>query len=367
MVTLLGIAGCSAFEDPRARAERILQTTVQFGSYIATQDENVDRFCKDKGIDPFSYYSTVEVLEAKIPSYFSSNYQQGRTAWENSWKDVGTELHWGTYFSDSAFPLIFPMFIIIGLTVIFYFVVIFWMIFRNSCCVKKEEDLAKNTKMWFISIWSIVILGLLSMGLIAAWAVYAIRSVQAMPSVKCMIYHLHGRVNQGFKSDKGNFIGLRGVQYMTQQVVGSLGGIASVGSTNANDIIAAGLPPKATDMRSTYSAFLSGITPDDYMVKSPRDPAMTFSADLMMNNQAVFRTTLQKEITDLNDLAAWYRAHWAEVAGKTRVMDDAFIADGGTDVTDAFRMYLRPLLGSGMPDAFRLRHNPVAKVLKPRG
>jgi 6-phosphofructokinase 1 len=52
------------------------------------------------------------------------------------------------------------------------------------------------------------------------------------------------------------------------------------------------------------------------------------------------------------------------VAGKTRVMDDAFIADNGTDVTDAFRLYLRPLLGSGMPDAYRLRPAPVAKVLK---
>jgi 6-phosphofructokinase 1 len=51
------------------------------------------------------------------------------------------------------------------------------------------------------------------------------------------------------------------------------------------------------------------------------------------------------------------------VAGKTRTMDDDFIAPNGTDVTDAFRMYLRPLLGSGMPDAFRLRHNPIAKVL----
>jgi 6-phosphofructokinase 1 len=52
------------------------------------------------------------------------------------------------------------------------------------------------------------------------------------------------------------------------------------------------------------------------------------------------------------------------VAGKTRVMEDEFIADSGTDVTDAFRLYLRPLLGSGMPDAFRLRPNPVARVLK---
>ena len=51
------------------------------------------------------------------------------------------------------------------------------------------------------------------------------------------------------------------------------------------------------------------------------------------------------------------------VAGKTRVMDEAFINDAGTDVTDAFRLYLRPLLGSGLPDAYRLRPAPVAKVL----
>lgn len=51
------------------------------------------------------------------------------------------------------------------------------------------------------------------------------------------------------------------------------------------------------------------------------------------------------------------------VAGKTRVMEDEFIAASGTDVTDAFRLYLRPLLGTGMPDAFRLRPNAVAKVL----
>ncbi|HMM85525.1 6-phosphofructokinase [Azohydromonas sp.] len=55
------------------------------------------------------------------------------------------------------------------------------------------------------------------------------------------------------------------------------------------------------------------------------------------------------------------------VAGKARTMDDAFIAANGTDVTDAFRLYLRPLLGSGMPDAFRLRPAPVPKVLRRGG
>ena len=53
------------------------------------------------------------------------------------------------------------------------------------------------------------------------------------------------------------------------------------------------------------------------------------------------------------------------VAGKTRTMEDEFIAANGTDVTDAFRLYLRPLLGSGMPDAYRLRLNKVDKILQP--
>jgi 6-phosphofructokinase 1 len=53
-----------------------------------------------------------------------------------------------------------------------------------------------------------------------------------------------------------------------------------------------------------------------------------------------------------------------EVAGRTRTMEDEFIAPSGTDVTDAYRLYLRPLLGSGMPDAFRLRAHPVPRVLK---
>jgi 6-phosphofructokinase len=54
-----------------------------------------------------------------------------------------------------------------------------------------------------------------------------------------------------------------------------------------------------------------------------------------------------------------------EVAGKTRTMPDEFIAPSGTGVTDAFRFYLRPLLGSGLPEAHRLRLNPVEKILRP--
>ena len=54
----------------------------------------------------------------------------------------------------------------------------------------------------------------------------------------------------------------------------------------------------------------------------------------------------------------------AEVAGKTRVMDDAFIASSGSDVTPAYLNYLRPLLGGDLPRPARLRGGAVAKMLK---
>jgi len=51
------------------------------------------------------------------------------------------------------------------------------------------------------------------------------------------------------------------------------------------------------------------------------------------------------------------------IAAKTRVMPDEFIAPAGNDVTDEFFLYVRPLLGSGMPEPARIRAPHVEKVL----
>jgi len=72
---------------------------------------------------------------------------------------------------------------------------------------------------------------------------------------------------------------------------------------------------------------------------------------------AIRRTGFYSVDYELQELSA--------VAGRTRTMEDDFITPSGTEVTDLFRLYLRPLLGSGMPDAFRLRPNPVPRILKP--
>ena len=53
------------------------------------------------------------------------------------------------------------------------------------------------------------------------------------------------------------------------------------------------------------------------------------------------------------------------VAAKTRTMEAELINAAGNDITEAFVRYLRPLLGSGLPDAYRLRAPAVPKLLRP--
>ena len=74
---------------------------------------------------------------------------------------------------------------------------------------------------------------------------------------------------------------------------------------------------------------------------------------------------IQRVTTDAGGYAVDYQLlPLASVAGKTRTMEDHFINAAGTGVTDAFRHYLRPLLGSDLPEAYRLRPAPIAKLAK---
>lgn len=53
-----------------------------------------------------------------------------------------------------------------------------------------------------------------------------------------------------------------------------------------------------------------------------------------------------------------------EIAGKTKIMPNEFINEKGNNVTEAFLNYARPLLGSEMHYAHRLRAPKVDKILK---
>lgn len=53
-----------------------------------------------------------------------------------------------------------------------------------------------------------------------------------------------------------------------------------------------------------------------------------------------------------------------DIAGKTRTLSDEFINSEGNGVTDAFKFYLRPLVGSGFPNSYRIRVPRVQKILK---
>ncbi len=52
-----------------------------------------------------------------------------------------------------------------------------------------------------------------------------------------------------------------------------------------------------------------------------------------------------------------------DIAGQTRHMPDEFINQAGNNVTDAFKFYVRPLLGSGLPQPSWVRAPRVSKLI----
>lgn len=55
-----------------------------------------------------------------------------------------------------------------------------------------------------------------------------------------------------------------------------------------------------------------------------------------------------------------------EIAGKTKLMPDNFINKEGNNVTDDFKFYVSPLVGSGFPVAHRIRAPKAPKILNYR-
>jgi ATP-dependent phosphofructokinase / diphosphate-dependent phosphofructokinase len=87
--------------------------------------------------------------------------------------------------------------------------------------------------------------------------------------------------------------------------------------------------------------------------------AAAFAVQHAMNGGASASVAIRRA----GDYAVEYATQPLQVvAAKTRTMDDAFINAAGNDVTSAFVDYLRPLLGSGLPQAARLRAPKLAKA-----
>ena len=53
-----------------------------------------------------------------------------------------------------------------------------------------------------------------------------------------------------------------------------------------------------------------------------------------------------------------------DIAAKTKTMPKEFLAADGSDTTEAFYTYARPLLGSGFPNVHRIRAPKVGRILK---
>ena len=171
----------------------------------------------------------------------------------------------------------------------------------------------------------------------------------------------HGRcqiaVSEGIQDEDGTAIGAKLIQNAHTDAHGNvqLSGSGALGDQLA-DLLKKELKPiggKAPRVRADTLGYAQRCWPDDSPVdQQEARQAGRFAAGLAKSGDvdgsiAIVRTSDDPYTSGLK------RVELSAVAAKTRHMPDEFIADGGNQVTDGFRDWLRPLVGP-MPEIGRL-------------
>jgi 6-phosphofructokinase 1 len=187
---------------------------------------------------------------------------------------------------------------------------------------------------------------------------------QFLLDVKQM-YDQHGRcivaVSEGVKDHTGNPI-ISKLKNLDQDAHGNLG---MSGTGALGDLLAEIVKDKLDISRvrsDTFGylqrSFMGCVSDvDQYEAREAGERAVHFA---LWNRQREGSVTIHRtgyysvdyQLTPLEDVAA-----------KTKLMPDEFINKAGNHVTDAFKFYVRPLLGSGLQSPAQLRAPKVDKLL----
>ncbi|SHJ79390.1 6-phosphofructokinase [Geosporobacter subterraneus DSM 17957] len=180
------------------------------------------------------------------------------------------------------------------------------------------------------------------------------------------IYEKHGRcliaVSEGIVNEKGEPIALG----LTNNVEKDAHGNAILSGTGALGDLLANLVKERLNIKRVRSdtfgylqrSFFGCVSDvDQHEAREVGEKAAQFAIWHNIDGSITIHRT--------GDYSVDYRiTPLHQVAAKTKLMPDEFITPEGTNVTSAFKSYLRPLLGSDLHSAHRLRAPRAPKILR---
>jgi ATP-dependent phosphofructokinase / diphosphate-dependent phosphofructokinase len=178
------------------------------------------------------------------------------------------------------------------------------------------------------------------------------------------IYDAYGRcvvaVSEGIKDDKGEAIGAK----LTDKVETDSHGNIQLSGSGLGELLAQKIRDdlkikrvRADTFGYLQRSFIGCVSDvDQHEAREVGEKAAQFAIWNNMDGSITIQRT--------GDYSVDYKlSSLTDVAAKTRYMPDEFINDEGNNVTEAFRYYLRPLLGSNFQSAHRLRAPKAPKII----
>lgn len=179
------------------------------------------------------------------------------------------------------------------------------------------------------------------------------------------VYERHGcciaAISEGIRDDQGQMIGVQLMQHIDKDAHGNitLSGTGALGDALADEIKhRLGIKRVRADtfgyLQRAFFGCVSDV--DQHEAREVGERAVQFAVWGGLDGSVAIRRTGEYSVD--------YRlVSLSEVAGLSRSMPDEYINSDGTHVTDAYRYYLRPLLGSGLQSSAHLRAPQVTRIL----
>lgn len=169
-------------------------------------------------------------------------------------------------------------------------------------------------------------------------------------------------VSEGIRNEKGQMISLQLMKHIDQDAHGNitLSGTGALGDALADEIkLRLGIKRVRADtfgyLQRAFFGCVSDV--DQHEAREVGERAVQFAVWGDQDGSVAIRRTGEYSVD--------YRlVPLADVAGRARCMPDDFIHADANHVTEKFRYYLRPLLGSGLQSPTLLRAPQVPKLLQ---
>lgn len=287
-----------------ARAQRVLQANT-FGTYTVVAKPEVAEKCNNEGIDPKDFSVSDEDLKSGMDSttgrYLGPRDILIQVVSQMKADGVKPKDLIGGVVGHVIIPLVFAV-----LSILTFFFFIFYTLCacccKKTCCMKPIKQGDPLTKGQKCILFSSLAVGIALLVCTIVWVIQMGVTINRIKYFPCAVATMYSDIDNGYVGDGFNFIGVKGVQSMINDVKITINNFVNgVSGPDMSAIVANDMPTQGTTVLNNLNTLVSQNDPtsasktNTYTTTEVTEPADSIKA---ISN--TIGSGLKTEVTNMN-------------------------------------------------------------------